>query len=271
MHVPSPSINPQSRNSLTNVLFSMEHGLPWPNAQNSVNTRFMSASTLGTRILFFHPKSALFRGLISNPKFAAYAPVKFDGSANFTYSARVVPRARGPPTLATRSEISRNRSPRISPTMATASLNSSNVIRRSPRGFTLLNMISTLCESKVFPSCNRVSLQNLANLAPSIVSLRSSPRTPKLANSVNTSLRLASAPLPPLERLFRETDPRGVRWVAVGDRSDLTGDRNDFTGETRKESVSIGKLGKPPPSVSSLRAKSPALRRLDSASARMAS
>ena len=58
----------------------------------------------------------------------AYAPVKLDGSANLV--ARVVPCCCGPPTRDTRSLMSRKRSPRISPTIATASLNSSNVMRR---------------------------------------------------------------------------------------------------------------------------------------------
>ena len=130
--------------------------------------------------------------------------------------------------------MSRKRSPRISATIATASLNSSNVMRRSERGFTLLKMMSTLVLSTRRPSCRPVSRQNLAHFEPSMVSERSSPRTPKLANSAKTSRKLASAP-----------EPRLRSFVPPGERNEAPP-----SNEALSESLS-GKEGNPPRSSSS--------------------
>ena len=159
-----------------NVFPSMNPGFPPPNAQNSAKTRRRSSDTSGAGILSFHISSALWRAFASNPRLAAYAPVKLLGSANLTYSARV-PELWGPPLLTTSAQVSANVRPRISATIATASLNSSKEIFRSPRVFTLLKMRSTWTASSVRRFCRPVSRQNLAHLAPSMAS-SPTPRTP---------------------------------------------------------------------------------------------
>jgi hypothetical protein len=74
----------------------------------------------------------------------------------------------------------------------------------------------------------------LAHFEPSMVSERSSPRTPKLANSAKTSRKLASAP-----------EPRLRSFVPPGERNEAPP-----SNEALSESLS-GKEGNPPRSSSS--------------------
>lgn len=124
------------------VFPSMKLGLPPPKALNTEKT--LRRSSLGSirGILRFHDASALCRPLDARPRFAAYAPVKLLGSANLTYSA-LVPWLCGPPLVTISMHTSVKVCLRISATIATASLNSSNAMRRSPLRFTLLKMMST--------------------------------------------------------------------------------------------------------------------------------